>query len=191
MLFRVMIHGGFGWSHLHVLENHIAVSVESLDARQELAVVSDGDENLGVAADGGLEDGEGSGAEFVLLELGDLVLGELVTRLGEKFPALRMSASRSFISAGEQGDALNLGVGRHDGRLWRGDGRGVWKWVSNVASDTFDVDHSKAERVWWCLLLSGWCADWLHQSSEVGAGKKVLPSIYSAGTQAKLEVRQL
>lgn len=102
MLFRLMVHGGFRWSHLHVLENHVAVSVESLDARQELAVVSDGDEDLGVAADGGLEDGEGSGAELVLLELGDLVLGELVTRLGEKLPALRMSASRSFLQLGNR-----------------------------------------------------------------------------------------
>jgi hypothetical protein len=40
------------------------VSVEGLDAGQDLAVVSYGYQDLGVAADGGLEDREGAGGEL-------------------------------------------------------------------------------------------------------------------------------
>ena len=90
---------------LHVLEHHVAVAVEGLDARQQLAVVAHRDEHLRVRAHGGLQDREGAGGELVLLELGDLVLAsvrmsarlavragmeegvvrELVSRLGEEF----------------------------------------------------------------------------------------------------------
>ena len=49
--------GGLGPHLLDVLEDHVAVAVEGLDAREQLAVVADRDENLGVAAHGGLEDG--------------------------------------------------------------------------------------------------------------------------------------
>lgn len=84
-------------SHLDVLQNHVAVSVKGLDARKELSVVSDGDEDLGVAADRRLEDGKGSGAEFVLFELCDFVLGQLVARLGEKLPVgLRVSTMDKY-----------------------------------------------------------------------------------------------
>ena len=39
---------------LHVLENHVAVSVKGLDTGQQLAVVTAGDQDLSVRAGGGL-----------------------------------------------------------------------------------------------------------------------------------------
>ena len=59
---------------LHVLENHVAVTVERLDTGEELAVVAAGNQDLCARADGGLQDGKRSGGELVLLDLGDLVL---------------------------------------------------------------------------------------------------------------------
>ena len=59
---------GLGPHLLHVLEDHVAVAVEGLDAGQELAVVPDGDQDLGVAAHRGLQDGQRAGAELVFLE---------------------------------------------------------------------------------------------------------------------------
>jgi hypothetical protein len=50
------------------------VTVECLDAGEDLSVVSAGDQDLCARADGGLEDGEGSGGELVLFNLGDFVL---------------------------------------------------------------------------------------------------------------------
>lgn len=50
------------------------MSVESLDACEQLAVVSDGDEDLNVRAHGGLKNGQRSSRELVLLELSNLVL---------------------------------------------------------------------------------------------------------------------
>ena len=50
------------------------MAVESLDAGEDLAVVAAGDQDLCARADGGLEDGEGTGGELVLLDLGDFVL---------------------------------------------------------------------------------------------------------------------
>lgn len=61
---------------LDVLEHHIAVAIEGLDARQQLAVVAARDEHLGVGTHGGLEDGERAGCEFVFFELGDLVFAD-------------------------------------------------------------------------------------------------------------------
>jgi hypothetical protein len=64
------------------LEDHVAVAVEGLDAREDLDIVAHAYEDLLVVADGGLDDGEGAGGEFVLFELGDFVFagekGELV-----------------------------------------------------------------------------------------------------------------
>lgn len=57
------------------------MAIEGLDAGEELAVVADGDEDLGVRAHGGLEDGEGAGGEFVFFELGDFVFPVLLTRV--------------------------------------------------------------------------------------------------------------
>lgn len=54
------------------------MTVEGLDAGKDFAVVSAGDQNLSARADGGLEDGEGSGGELVLLDLGDFVLAAAV-----------------------------------------------------------------------------------------------------------------
>ena len=50
------------------------MSVESLDTSEQLAVVATGNEDLGVRANGGLEDREWAGCELVLLELGDFEL---------------------------------------------------------------------------------------------------------------------
>lgn len=50
------------------------MTVEGLDAGEDLAVVSAGDQDLCARANGGLEDREGSGGELVLLDLGDFVL---------------------------------------------------------------------------------------------------------------------
>lgn len=50
---------------LHILEHHVAVTVKGLYSCQKFPVVSDGNQDLGVAADGGLEDREGPGGEFV------------------------------------------------------------------------------------------------------------------------------
>lgn len=53
---------------LHILQHHIAVSIEGLDARQQLAVVAARDQDLGVRAHGCLEDGQRTAGELVLLE---------------------------------------------------------------------------------------------------------------------------
>jgi hypothetical protein len=45
------------------------MAVECLHACENLAVVSARDQDLGARADGGLEDGEGTGSELVLLDL--------------------------------------------------------------------------------------------------------------------------
>ena len=50
------------------------MSVEGLDASEELAVVADGDEHLKVRAHGCLENREGPRGELVLLKLSNLVL---------------------------------------------------------------------------------------------------------------------
>ena len=55
---------------LDILENHIAVSVESLDTGQQLAVVSAGNEDLCAGADSGLQDGKRTSRELVFLDLG-------------------------------------------------------------------------------------------------------------------------
>ena len=47
--------------------------VEGLHTREQFSVVAAGDQDLGVGADSGLEDGERAGGEFVLFEDGDLV----------------------------------------------------------------------------------------------------------------------
>lgn len=39
-----------------------------------------------VIANGGLQDGKRSSGEFVLLDLQDFVLGQLVARLGQELP---------------------------------------------------------------------------------------------------------
>ena len=59
------------------------MTVKSLDACQELAVVADADEDLGVRPYGGLKNREGTVGELVLLEEGDFELAGrwLVARL--------------------------------------------------------------------------------------------------------------
>ena len=67
---------------LDVLEHHIAVAIERLHPRQQLPVIAAGYQHLRVGGDGGLEDAEGTGAELVFFELGNLVFGELLGRVG-------------------------------------------------------------------------------------------------------------
>jgi len=53
------------------------VAVEGLDAGENLAIVPARDENLCAGADGSLEDGERTGGELMLLNLGNFVLAAL------------------------------------------------------------------------------------------------------------------
>lgn len=122
---------------LDILEHHVAVPVEGLDARQQLAVVADRDEHLRVRPHRRLEDRERAGGELVLLELGDLVLAgkrlgmflqrrggrecpgvaggrgrvrELVSRLREEFSAVLVSGWTQG-GRGWGWGVLDLGVG--------------------------------------------------------------------------------
>jgi hypothetical protein len=82
------------------------MAVEGLDTGKKLAVVANGNEDLVVGSDGGVEDAEGTGGELVLFKLSDFVLSaslrsaasvrqrtrgggkcvrELGARLGEQF----------------------------------------------------------------------------------------------------------
>lgn len=75
---------------LNILENHVAVSVKSLDTGQQLAVVSAGNQDLGVCAGGGLEERQGTGGELVLLDESDLIFtfGMQDARLVFFFPVI-------------------------------------------------------------------------------------------------------
>lgn len=50
------------------------MTVKRLYAGEQLAVVAAGNEDLGARADSGLQDGERTGSELVLLDLGDFIL---------------------------------------------------------------------------------------------------------------------
>lgn len=60
------------------------MTVECLDAGEDLAVVAAGNQDLCARANCGLENGQGSGGELVLLDLSDLILAaqRLVVRIG-------------------------------------------------------------------------------------------------------------
>ena len=60
-----------------MIAHHVAMSVKSFDARKQLLVVSQRDEDLGVVADRLLEDGQRALRDFVLLQLPELGLIEL------------------------------------------------------------------------------------------------------------------
>lgn len=62
---------------LHVLQNHVGMTVKRLDTGQELLVVSQGDEDLALVTDGLLQDREGALGDLPLLKLADLRLVEL------------------------------------------------------------------------------------------------------------------
>jgi len=57
-LLAVCVPGHLAPHLLHVLQNHVAVAIEGLDAREQFAVVAGGNEDLGVVAHGGLEERE-------------------------------------------------------------------------------------------------------------------------------------
>jgi hypothetical protein len=54
---------------LDILQNHVAVPIESFDAAEELLVVAAVDEDLSVVLDRLGENAERSGVEFFLLKL--------------------------------------------------------------------------------------------------------------------------
>lgn len=58
---------------LHVLQHHVAVTVKRLDPREELAVVPARDQNLGVGACCGLQEGQGTRGHFMFLHESDLI----------------------------------------------------------------------------------------------------------------------
>lgn len=60
------------------------MTVESFHPGKQFAVVAGGDEDLGVLAHGGLEQGEGTAGEFVGFEEGELVFGEFGAGFGEE-----------------------------------------------------------------------------------------------------------
>lgn len=68
---------GLGPHLLDILEDHVHVAVEGLDAGKELAVVAGVDEDLGVVAYGDLKQRKGADAEFVLLDQRDFELAGL------------------------------------------------------------------------------------------------------------------
>lgn len=92
---------------LDVLQDHVGVSVESLDSGQQLLVVPQRDEDLGLISDSLLEDGEGALGDLVLLQFTDLRLVELgfgdvlvLTRIsdwGKGFWCLRIGAIKGWI----------------------------------------------------------------------------------------------
>lgn len=55
------------------------MTVESLDAGEQLAVVAARDQDLGVTTDGRLKEREGTRSKLVLLELGDFILAGLLS----------------------------------------------------------------------------------------------------------------
>lgn len=55
------------------------MAVEGFDAREQLAVVTAGDQDLVVVTGGCLEDGQRAGGEFVRFEGGDLIFAGLKT----------------------------------------------------------------------------------------------------------------
>jgi hypothetical protein len=50
------------------------MAIKSFDTCENLAVVPAGNQNLCAGANGGLEDGQGTGGELVLFDLSDFVL---------------------------------------------------------------------------------------------------------------------
>lgn len=61
------------------------MAVEGLDAGEQFAVVAAGDEDLGVVAHGGLEEGEGAVGELVGFEQGELVFGQFLSGFALEF----------------------------------------------------------------------------------------------------------
>ena len=61
------------------------MAVKGFDSRKQLAVVAAGDKDLSVTANSSLEDGQRARRELVLLELGDLILGQLGAGLALEF----------------------------------------------------------------------------------------------------------
>lgn len=69
-LLSVCVPGSLAPHLLHILQNHVAVAVESLDTCEQFSVVAGGNEDLGVVAHGGLKKGKRAGCELVGLEEG-------------------------------------------------------------------------------------------------------------------------
>lgn len=72
-LLAVRVAGRLAPHLLHIFQHHVTVAVESLDARQQFAVVAGRNQDLRMLAHGGLKQREGAGGEFVGLKKGKLV----------------------------------------------------------------------------------------------------------------------
>lgn len=66
---------------LHVLENHVAVTVERLDTGEELAVVAAGNQDLGVVAGSGLQQRQRTCGKLMLFDEGDFIFAVCVKNL--------------------------------------------------------------------------------------------------------------
>lgn len=63
----------FGLYFFYVFENYVVVVIEGFDVGEEFVVVVDGDEDLVVGLDSGVEDVEGIGGEFMFFKLSNFV----------------------------------------------------------------------------------------------------------------------
>lgn len=72
-LLSVCVPGSLAPHLLHVLQDHVAVTIESLDTCEQFSVVAGGNEDLGVVAHGGLKERKRAGCELVGFEEGELV----------------------------------------------------------------------------------------------------------------------
>ena len=68
------VDGSFGPHLLDIFQHHVAVAIEGLDSSEQLSVVAAGYQDLGVVADGSLQDGKRAGGELMLLQKSNLVL---------------------------------------------------------------------------------------------------------------------
>ncbi len=67
-------------TNLHVFQNEVTMAIKGFHASQKLAVIAHADQDLGVASNGALEDGERSSRELVLLQLRNLIFAALCQR---------------------------------------------------------------------------------------------------------------
>jgi hypothetical protein len=117
-LLSIRVPGSLAPHFLHVLQDHVAVAIEGFDACEQFAIVAGGNEDLGVVAHGGLEEGERARGEFVGFEDADFVFAgricewglmvypdaicdvrELVSGLAQEFPVRLLATSAERMSA--------------------------------------------------------------------------------------------
>jgi len=57
----------------HILQDHVAMSIERFYSCEQLAVIAAGNKDLSMGADGGLKDGKRARGHFMLLQLRDFI----------------------------------------------------------------------------------------------------------------------